>query len=205
MKHFNLKTGLTVSVAPKATSEEIDFYKRVYNDTMGTSGHAPDIENRFSVGYAIDLTNMEVALIRKNRGPSFNVGKFNGVGGHIKVGESPVGGIRREAAEEMGIWLPGPGQWQLFHQERRTAVREGTTLYFYCASVPGLRGLVRTMTDEEVVIVNIWDFLEILAKPGPDGLFELGTENSNFVYNLGYLLPMAVTWLQNPQHAYTEG
>jgi NUDIX domain len=158
-----------------------------------------DFKHRFAIGFPIDMANMEVALIRKRRGPAFNVGKLNGCGGHQKIGESPVGCIRREAKEEFGLDLPLPGQWQQFHYEHR--VSNNNQLWFYTADVRNLRSRVKTMTDESVEIVSIHSMLIDMAKGHTrahayhNGIEHLGSSGSDFVYNLGYLIPMAACWL----------
>jgi len=168
-----------------------------------------DLPNTYVVGFAIDPQYDLVALIRKKRGPKFNVGKLNGAGGHVKIGESPVGAMRREGLEEMGLLLPGSGQWQQFHYERRD---DGVKLYFYAAAVAGLDTRLRTMTDEEVVCLPIQGLLRDLADiAGVDNykdnnrLSKLGDPGSDYVYNLGYLVLMAYSFLKNPQHGYVEG
>lgn len=164
-----------------------------------------DHPKKFSVGFAIDLDLLEVALIRKLRGPSFIIGKLNGCGGHMKLGESPVGGIRREAFEELGLWLPESGQWQQFQAERRCS--NGYGLWFFAANVQDLRKKVKTKTDERVEIVSIPEMLQEMAGYGKygsgDQIENLGSNGSKYVYNLGYLIPMAVSWLRNPEHHYT--
>lgn len=161
-----------------------------------------DIQNKFSVGFAIDINRMQVALIRKNR-PKWQRGQLNGVGGHQKVNESPVGCMRREALEEIGLDLPESGQWQQFHYERHTS---GNCLSFFVAQVDDLATKVKTMTDEMVEIVDIRAMLLSSSLVyASDGIDHLGRPGSNYVYNLGYLIPMAVTWLLNPEHQYLEG
>jgi len=166
-----------------------------------------DIPNRFSIGFPIDLERMEVALVRKKRGPVFNVGRLNGCGGHIKIGESAVGAMRREANEELGLWLPASGQWQQFHYERR--IGNGNCLSFFVANVPDVRNKAKKMTDEDVEIIMIEGLLSRMAGQtymggdGKNSIRSIGKEHSDFVYNLGYLIPMAVCWLLNPEHAYT--
>lgn len=166
-----------------------------------------DIPNRFSIGFPIDLERMEVALVRKKRGPAFNIGKLNGCGGHQKKSESAVGCIRREANEELGIYLPEPGQWQQFHYERRTKTLSGNCLSFFVANVPNVRTFARKMTDEDVEIIMIGGMLDRMAGNSvglnTNVIHNLGKEGSDFVYNLGYLIPMAVAWLLNPEHHYT--
>jgi 8-oxo-dGTP diphosphatase len=48
----------------------------------------------------------QVLMIRKKRG--LGAGKFNGVGGRLEPGESPLTGILREAHEELAIALIDP-------------------------------------------------------------------------------------------------
>lgn len=48
----------------------------------------------------------EVLLAMKKRG--FGVGKFNGVGGKVKVGESVLTAVVREAEEEIGVKIAVP-------------------------------------------------------------------------------------------------
>jgi len=172
-----------------------------------------DLPNTYVIGFAIDPQYDEVALILKKRGPAFNLHKWNGIGGHVKVGESPVGAMRRESLEEMGLDLPASGQWQEFHYERRI---DGPKLHFFTAAVPDLERKVQTLTDEEVKVFSIQQILSDLTDVhhgeggygsalGISALSQLGDKNSEYVYNLGYLVLMAYSWLKNPQHAYLEG
>ena len=167
-----------------------------------------DLPNTYVIGFAIDPQYDEVALILKKRGPAFNLHKWNGIGGHVKVGESPVGAMRRESLEEMGLDLPASGQWQEFHYERRI---DGPELHFFTALVPDLESKITTTTDEEVRVFSISAILSDIIDIADNGfkgknyLDQLGDKNSEYVYNLGYLVLMAYSWLKNPQHAYLEG
>ena len=58
-----------------------------------------DIPNQYEVGFEFTASNDLVLLIRKNR-PEWQKGKLNGIGGHIKVGETPLEAMRREFEEE---------------------------------------------------------------------------------------------------------
>jgi hypothetical protein len=93
------------------------------------SFQADEYVNRFSVGLAIDVQKMEVALLRKKRGPEIIVGRLvsTAVAAANDLTESPVGCIRREALEELGLDLSESGQWQQFHFERH---QSGKWLYF---------------------------------------------------------------------------
>lgn len=53
---------------------------------------------KYVVGFAFD--GDQVLLIEKNRGPSFLIGKLNGVGGKVEEGESFIEAVEREFIEE---------------------------------------------------------------------------------------------------------
>lgn len=88
-----------------------------------------------------------VVLIRRNL-PDGRVGKLNGVGGQVMDGESPVEAMRHEFKEACGVEKK---DWVLF------AVKTTPEVEVYCfAATDGLLidGAIRTMTDEEVVVVH---------------------------------------------------
>ena len=58
--------------------------------------------NRYVVGFAFDEYQKAVILIEKSH-PEWQKGKWNGIGGKIKLGESPLQAMVREAREETGI------------------------------------------------------------------------------------------------------
>lgn len=142
---------------------------------------------RYVIGFIFDRTAKKVALIRKER-PDFQKGKLNGIGGHIELGESPVGAMVREAKEETGFEST-KDDWLLFHYERN---KRDVCLYFYAAETTDLMNKVRTMTDEEVVIMEYWG-------PGYSDYFP------SMMYNLPWLLPMALSYIENPYHRSVEG
>lgn len=63
----------------------------------------------YCAGFMIDRERNEVLLIRKNR-PTFQAGKWNGIGGKLELLESPVKAMVREFREETGIETE-PGAW----------------------------------------------------------------------------------------------
>jgi len=145
------------------------------------------VPGRFVVGFPVDPVRREVALIHKLR-PEWQRGKLNGMGGRIELGESPVGAMRREAAEEAGLT---DVQWLQFHYERHA---NGPQLWFYVAAVDSLRERVRTLTDERVVVVPLPIFsVDFLRNPDV------------YVYNLCFLVPMATTYLAHEDRRYLEG
>ena len=67
-----------------------------------------DTLNEYVCGFAFDHDMKGVYLIRKNR-PKWQAGKLNGIGGHIKIGESPLVAMKREFMEEAMIKVPLKG------------------------------------------------------------------------------------------------
>jgi 8-oxo-dGTP diphosphatase len=76
----------------------------------------------YSLGFIIK--DKKVLLVQKLFGPSFNIGKWNGVGGKIDEGEDPSDAMVRECKEEAG--LEG-----LVWDELGTMSGEGWIVYLY--------------------------------------------------------------------------
>ncbi|MFK4132455.1 NUDIX domain-containing protein [Pseudomonas luteola] len=66
---------------------------------------------QYTLGLAFDLSRDHVLLIEKRR-PLWQAGRWNGVGGHIESGETPIECMVREFKEETGLetslseWMP---------------------------------------------------------------------------------------------------
>ena len=58
--------------------------------------------DRYVVGFAFTLDSEKVLLILKTH-PPWQAGKWNGIGGHIEPGETPVQAMIRESQEEAGL------------------------------------------------------------------------------------------------------
>lgn len=89
------------------------------------------------------LLNHYVLLIRKNR-PDWQVGKLNGLGGHIEPCETPHDAMVREFREEAGIQTDG---WTKFAEMNFPDAR------VHCFSLQGHESdadNIHTMTDETV-------------------------------------------------------
>jgi|SRR3989344_7230980 len=54
------------------------------------------------VGVGAIIIKDGLMLLAKRKG-SFAAGTYGSVGGHLKFGESPIDGVKREAREELGI------------------------------------------------------------------------------------------------------
>lgn len=153
-------------------------------------------EIAYTLGFAVSSSAYTVLLIKKERGPSFNIGKWNGIGGKIEVGEGPRGCMAREFKEESGIHTD-PSQWTAFHTETHLA-RDGQELNvrLYCMTTmltDDVFATYKSTTDEEVKEFII-------------GGYKM-SDNSDTpkVYNLLYLLQMVQCWHNHPEHRWLEG
>ena len=105
--------------------------------------------NRYVCGLLFNPENTFVVLIKKNK-PEWQVGLLNGVGGKIEPGESPLQAIVREFKEEAGLVVPN---WKHF---LRVNDRVWYVDFFKAQSAEF--SSVKSMTDEEVVIVGVDTF-----------------------------------------------
>src|SRR5688572_10928292 len=67
---------------------------------------------KYVAGFVFNEDASRVLLIHKQK-PDWQLGKFNGVGGKIRRGESPVQAMTRECNEEAGLLLRGH-RWKEF-------------------------------------------------------------------------------------------
>lgn len=89
-----------------------------------------------------------VALIQKNR-PDWQLGKLNGIGGHVEVGERDVDAMVREFREESGA-LTDHNDWTWF------ATMDGDHWEVQCYFTHNVDlHALRTMTDEPIQIVSV--------------------------------------------------
>ena len=100
---------------------------------------------RYVVGFMFE--DDRVALIRKTR-PSWQVGRLNGIGGHVEDNEHPIYAMIREFKEETSVETTIE-QWHWF----ATLSGDGFEVSFY--STEGKLASLKTTTDEEVVILPI--------------------------------------------------
>lgn len=68
--------------------------------------------HRYVLGFALASQKELVLLVKKQRGPSVNIGKWNGVGGKVEPGEKPLAAMIREFREETGA----DADWEYFGQ-----------------------------------------------------------------------------------------
>ena len=90
-----------------------------------------------------DGRGVDVALIRKNRGPHGMAGKLNGIGGKIEANETPLVAMIREFSEETGATVT---DWDSF------CTLQGTNyiVHFFRAWDNDDSVVLQDMTDEPV-------------------------------------------------------
>jgi 8-oxo-dGTP diphosphatase len=101
----------------------------------------------YVVGLAFSEQKDRIVLIKKKRGPAQLIGKWNGVGGHLEVGELPGAAMVREFKEETGVETTHD-QWTEFMQLEGT---DWAVVFFYCIS--NATQAARTTEDE---VVGSW-------------------------------------------------
>jgi 8-oxo-dGTP pyrophosphatase MutT (NUDIX family) len=147
--------------------------------------HAADLRvamtQRYVVGFAITPHTGRVLLLKKAK-PTWQAGKYNGVGGKIEPGEWPISAMVREFHEETTFRVERLF-WQRYHMERFAS---GAQIYFF----------VTTISDADMN----WIVQQTAYSPEPckDFLVRnvvngpwVGTDEC--LYNIPYLVCMADT------------
>lgn len=108
----------------------------------------------YVMGFCFDPVGENVALILKDK-PARMAGNWNGIGGHIEEGETPLAAMRREWKEETGHKLLG---WASNNDWTHTItdVCPGGTIYVFCAFATDITE-IRSVTREEVGIHPVDD------------------------------------------------
>lgn len=123
---------------------------------------------RYVVGFAFD-EDERVALICKER-PPWQKGLFNGVGGKIEIGETPLQAMIREFDEETGVLVDN---WEMY----ATLLYPQAEICFFKALVPtDYMDALQSKTDEFIFIFTLAEF----------------QKSDGFVRNLSWLLPLAL-------------
>ena len=123
-------------------------------------------------GFLFDPLFRAVVLIRKIR-PLWQAGKWNGVGGKIEAGETPLQAMQREFHEEAGLKVES---WKPFC----VLVGEDYEVHFFMATAPEFN-TVKTCTAEVIEIHRVESLGWIITVP-----------------NLCWLIPMAMRhWDKN--------
>ena len=77
-----------------------------------------------TLGYVLSEDSRKVLLVHRNRRPDdLHLGKYNGLGGKVEIGEDIVAGMKREIREEAGLEcrqlrLRGTISWPGFGKNR---------------------------------------------------------------------------------------
>ncbi len=105
-------------------------------------------KQEYSIGFMFTENMRQVLLILKNHGPKCVIGRWNGIGGHIEA-ETPIQCQVREFEEETGV-KTAEYNWSLFTR------LEGNDFIVHCFWGRNTEIVLnaRTMTDEQVAIVN---------------------------------------------------
>jgi len=98
----------------------------------------------YCLGFVVNPEQSEVALLHKRSSDLFNPSAWNGVGGKVEEGETPLQAIARETHEETALRVP-PDRWR-----NLGVISDGQTFAVHVfAAVSNLDGLF-TNTDEVV-------------------------------------------------------
>ena len=131
---------------------------------------------QYVAGFLFNPTMDQVVLIKKNR-PDWQKGFYNGVGGHIELGEDSCSAMRREFHEETGLNSDNyilldivSSDWMNFCE---ISGKMWKCYFFYAVSADYWK--VETKTDEQIEIVYVQDLWDIPV-----------------IENLRWLIPMCV-------------
>jgi len=114
-------------------------------------------KQEYTIGFMFNESMTEVLLILKAHGPKCVVGQWNGIGGHLEPGETPLECQMREFEEETGV-KTDPADWALFTK------LQGPDFIVHCFWGRNTHAVLsaRTTTDERVEIVLISSKLDNL-------------------------------------------
>lgn len=113
---------------------------------------------RYSLGFAKSLDDKRVLLLQKVR-PAFMAGLYNGVGGHIEEGETPVAAMTRECEEEAGLRIPEE-HWVLLDVMTDEQTYEVNVFYAFAEI-----DQAHAKTDEPVEVFNLEDVHRLPLAP----------------------------------------
>lgn len=150
---------------------------------------------KFVATLAFKKEEAYVALVRKDtkKLPHLN-GKWNGIGGKMEIGESPVGAAMREFFEETGIRVEKDNMVFLEHQIYTTGIRMtesarycvGDEIYWYA-----------TRVDPLAILPSYNDVGERMHWERTYSTSEVYTDDF-LAPNVGWLIHKAITYLRTP-------
>jgi len=150
---------------------------------------------RFVATLAFSASGEFVAMVKKQTKtlPHLN-GRWNGIGGKMESGESPVGAAMREFTEETGIVVTKEDMVFVEHQRFVNGVGvpdgrycEGDEIYWYATILPSFSNLPWVNDAGEKLRWMRVEEEDMQVEPG----FPLCP-------NLDYLIPKAIVFLRTP-------
>ncbi len=133
-------------------------------------------QKNYVLGFLFDKKDAErVVLIKKDRGPSFNIGKLNGVGGKIEPHEVPIEAMIREFKEEAGIDII---DWKYFLKLKHIW-EDKTEANIWVFKAFSEEGSEAAYTAESEEIGSYW-------------LEDVLDEFNTMVHNLNWIIPLAL-------------
>ena len=126
----------------------------------------------YTLGFCFSTDESLVALIKKNH-PSFQIGKFNGIGGLLEAGENVLDCMVREFLEETGVTTERH-DWTLFAVMSSPYFKVNC---FYCFDTKILDNIDRHKTSETISMFEVANMSLIDKK---------------FVHGVNWLIAMAL-------------
>ena len=121
---------------------------------------------KYVVGFLFSPDKKSVVLIKKIR-PTFQAGLFNGVGGKIEIGETPIQAMTREFFEETGLTI---NNWEEY------CILQGDCIVNVFKAIDENYKLVKSQTDENVSIHNVCSIPLLKVMPNLKWLIPMATD-----------------------------
>jgi 8-oxo-dGTP pyrophosphatase MutT (NUDIX family) len=113
---------------------------------------------RYVLGFGFD-DHRRLALIRKKR-PTWQAGRWNGIGGKVQEFEGCREAMAREFAEETGVLVEAPLWRKVAIMTGRVGTEDEWTVHVYTAQDRAI-GDACTQTDEDVRLVSCVSFKRV--------------------------------------------
>ena len=123
--------------------------------------------------FAFNKDKTKVALIQKNR-PTFLVGMYNVIGGHIEPEDTSYAtAMSREFEEEAGLFI-NPEKWRYYGK----LIGSKFEIYFYDIKLEDDEfAQIRTVEDEIVQTFDVGSVKELPLAPHVDFFFDIALDN----------------------------
>src|ERR1044072_516851 len=130
---------------------------------------------RYVVGFMFNNEKTQVALIKKTK-PDWQKGLYNGIGGKKEPGESSIDAMVREFEEETGQ-PTFPYMWN--HLIRAVDYNRSYAIeFYYTFAHDTYLSNLKTVTEEEVVILNLAELDTLPVVPNLRWLIRLCLDNT---------------------------